>query len=193
MAKVEVTGIKTSESLDGYTELYMIVTTDAANVYEWFDVAVCIDVQAYADSKIAEYLSAIAALEAAWDAVGGNFPSTDIDGQPTVIFIPKKSYVTANNNKMSTVITYENNIRKSIKKLGTNEFLPNADRDALRDFYNTALINLRDIQTAATALQTAPLDTNAKVISALRQVGEATGQLAEGLEKLLKGLKRLFE
>jgi hypothetical protein len=193
MASVHVTGIKTSEFAEGITELYLKVTTDTLETYDWFDAAEIPagGFQTYADSQLNHYIDAIRVLETQWDAVGGNFSSIDIEGNPITIFIPKKSYV-VEKNKIPELVTKESGINKSIRTLGLNRYLPDADRDILRDFYLTASTILQKIQTDATSLQSATLDTNAKVISAVRQVGDATGKLAQGLEKLLNGIKKII-
>ena len=69
------------------------------------------------------------------------------------------------------------------------ELKKDLDREALKDAYQDAITILEQIQADADTLQSATLDTNAKVIAALRQVGDATGKLAQGLEILLKGIR----
>ena len=69
------------------------------------------------------------------------------------------------------------------------ELKKDLDREALKDAYQDAITILEQIQADADTLQSATLDTNAKVIAALRQVGDAAGKLAQGLEILLKGIR----
>ena len=64
------------------------------------------------------------------------------------------------------------------------------DKQALKDFYLTAMTVLNQIQTDANTLQTTSLNTTAKCEVAIKKIGKSTGDLAQGLEILLKGLKR---
>jgi len=63
------------------------------------------------------------------------------------------------------------------------------DKQALKDFYITAMPVLNQIQSDADNLQTANLNNLAQAVAALKQAGKAVGQLAQGLEILLKGIK----
>lgn len=67
------------------------------------------------------------------------------------------------------------------------------DKQALKDFYLTAMTVLNQIQTDANTLQTTSLNTTAKCETAIKKTGESMGKLAQGLEILLKGIKRGIE